>query len=210
MAESYEREVGKKIENGEGTPEKIKYSILKYFWDSNPLIRSQGDTIPKFLRSVDVLTNFTDLELRTLSKYLNERKFSDREIIFKQNDYGMGLYFIFRGHVDLYVNKNDEETTLIEKESISHLLTLGANDYFGELSLLQENSIRNASAVARDGCVLLGIFKPDLEEMINLYPVVAAKLLQAISVIIASRFFSLSKETKELKVKLAALEKEAR
>jgi len=207
MAGSYESEQRSKIYAGEDSPEKINISTLKYFWLSNPLL-SSGKNIPKFLRGIPVLGNFTDNELRILSRHLHHRSFGDGEIIFRQNDVGFGFYFIYAGHVDIWVNNRDEESSDDSSEQdATRLLTLEPGEYFGELSLLQEHSVRNASAISRQGCELLGIFKPDVDQLIAHYPVVGAKLLQSVSQIIANRFYSLSREVKDLKFKIAQLEK---
>jgi len=81
-------------------------------------------------------------------------------------------------------------------------LSLEKYDLFGELALLQENSIRNATAVAKSDTILLGVFKPDLDDMILEQPIIAAKLLQAISMIVANRLFHLTQEIIQLKSKI--------
>lgn len=207
MAGSYESEQRSKIFAGEDSPEKVNIATLKYFWLSNPRL-SSGKNIPKFLRAIPVLANFTDNELRILSKHMHHRSFGDEEMIFRQNDVGFGFYFIYGGHVDIVVNNRDEDSSDSASElDVTRLLTLEAGEYFGELSLLQEHSVRNASAISRQGCELLGIFKPDVDQLIAHNPVVGAKLLQSVSQIIANRFYSLSREVKELKFKILQLEK---
>ncbi|MBT3584165.1 MAG: cyclic nucleotide-binding domain-containing protein [Halobacteriovoraceae bacterium] len=198
--DSFEKEVKDKFDESNQLPEKIDISMAKYFWQANPLVGRKEDSIPKYLRKVNVLKNFSDNELRVLSTFMHTRDFSDKEVIFKQTDLGMGFYFIFSGMVDVIVE--DEGS----KDSNSDLiLTLEKYDYFGELALLQENSVRNATVISREGCQLLGIFKPDLDHLIHSDPVVATKLLQSVSVIIANRLFSLTKEVRELKFKISQL-----
>lgn len=209
MAGSYESEQRANLLSGDDSPENVNIATLKYFWLSNPIL-STGKNIPKFLRAIPVLGIFTDNELRILSKHMHHRSFGDGEIIFRQNDVGFGFYLIYAGHVDIMVNNRDEETESASagaESDVSRLLTLESGEYFGELSLLQEHSVRNASAISRQGCELLGLFKPDVDQLIIQYPVIAAKLLQSVSQIIANRFYSLSREVRELKFKLAQLEK---
>lgn len=203
---SYENEIKERIDSHGQLPAKIEISVLKYFWQSNPLVSRKQNTIPRFLRKIGVFQNLSENELRILSKYLHHRKFSPGETIFKQGDLGVGFYLLFSGYTDIIVNPTI--TGENEKKGNSrHILTLEKGDYFGELALLQEISVRNASAISRQGCEVLGIFKPDVEELINSYPLIAAKLLQSVSLIVANRLFSLTKEVQELKYKLSALEK---
>jgi CRP-like cAMP-binding protein len=206
---SYESQANDKINNREELSDRLNISILKYFWQSNPITGGRVDNIPKFLRRIEVLKNFTDNELRILSQHMHYRKFDNREIIFKQGDIGIGFYLIYSGNVDVIVKSAMEmDSPISEKEGGNHLLSLEKYDYFGELALLQENSVRNATVIAREHCELIGIFKPDLEALIDTHSTIATKLLQSISVIISHRLFSLTKEVRELKYRLAQLEKQ--
>ena len=196
----------KKIENDKELPPKLDIPILKYFWQSNPLFSSNKNSIPKFLRKIKVLENFSDNELRLLSSSLHLRQFDDGEVIFNQNDIGVGFYFIYGGRVDIIV-ENDQRISDESRDSkMNHVVSLEKLDYFGELALLQQQSIRNATALARESCQLLGIFKPDLENLINSNPTIATKLLQAVSIITANRLFSVTNEVRRLKYKIRQLE----
>jgi CRP-like cAMP-binding protein len=205
---SFEQEVKEKNEKGDALTTKLDIPILKYFWQANPLFASNRNSIPRFLRKIKVLENFSDNELRILSSSMHLRTFSDGERIFKQNDVGVGFYFIYTGRVDIIV---EEDQTIQDPKSnlpkLNHVVSLDKMDYFGELALLQQNSVRNASAVARESCQLLGIFKPDLENLIDTKPTIATKILQAVSIITANRLFSVTNEVRRLKYKLRDMEK---
>ncbi len=204
---SYEADVKRRIKEGNKVDGKLDFSIVKYFWQSNPLSYRKSQTIPKFLRKIFVLKNFTDIELRRLANAMHFRTFSDGDVIFDQNDKGMGFYFIFTGMVDIIVESDiGRDLSKKEKPSADYILSLEKFDYFGELALLQEDSIRNATVIARERCELLGIFKPDLENLIHEHPIVATKLLQSVSLIISNRLFSITNEVRELKYKLAQME----
>ncbi len=203
---SYESEIKDKIDTHEKLPEKVEISVLKYFWQSNPLVSRKQNTIPRFLRRIGVFKNLSENELRILSKYLHHRKFNPGETIFKQGDLGVGFYLLFSGYTDIIVEPTANDSSTEEANS-RHILTLEKGDYFGELALLQDISVRNASAISRQGCEVLGIFKPDIEDLINSYPLIAAKLLQSVSLIVANRLFSLTREVQELKYKLSSLDK---
>lgn len=205
---SYEKEILEKIDGNGPLPEKLEISVLRYFWQSNPIMGKKVDSIPKFLRKIDVLKNFTENELRILAKFLHLRKFSAGETIFNQRELGVGFYLIYSGYTDIVVAGTDSLENEKEK-NLGHILTLEKYDYFGELALLQQNSSRSATAISRQGCELLGLFRPDLDQMINIYPLIAAKLLQSVSLIVANRLFSITREVQELKYKINILEKNA-
>jgi CRP-like cAMP-binding protein len=206
---SYENDIINKVKNGEELPEKLDFSILRYFWQSNPFMSgTDNESIPRFLRKIEVLKNFSERELRILCNYLHHRKFSAGEKIFSQGDLGVGFYFMLSGYADIIVESNNLDKQIGHGSGPNIVITLEKFDYFGELALLQEVSRRNATAISRDGCDLLGIFKPDIEELIYSYPVIAAKLLQSVSLIVANRLFLLTSEVKELRYQLSSYERD--
>ncbi len=205
--ESYEKETKEKIEKGETLPSKLDISTIKYLWQASPLSSSKKNYIPKFLRKIKALQNFSDNELRILSRYMHLRIFNDQDVIFKEFDLGIGLYFIYSGHVDIYVEDNNysnKTEEILKKHRL--VVTLDRRDYFGELALLQDKCIRSATTVARKSCELLGIFSPDLDALIKNHPIVATKLLQSLSMILATRLSAITTEVTRLKYKIQQLE----
>jgi CRP/FNR family cyclic AMP-dependent transcriptional regulator len=204
----------KGLESSKGKNEEgwngLDFSVLKYFWQSNPLRKGNIGTIPRFLRDLEIFKRFSENELRILSKYIHVRSFQSQELIFNQGDAGVGFYLIFSGHVQIFYrdtlddisNKDLKELDLVKPYHERNIALLEKYDYFGELALLQDNGLRTACAVAKDSTVLLGFFKPDIESMIARHPIIAAKLLQSISIIVSNRFSSVTKEIKILKYKL--------
>ncbi|MBT3983014.1 MAG: cyclic nucleotide-binding domain-containing protein [Bacteriovoracaceae bacterium] len=209
---SYEDEIKTKMDENSDLPERLSISVLKYFWQASPLSRTKDNIIPKFLRSVHVLKNFSDNELRILSNHLHLRSFENQETIFNQDQVGVGFYFIFSGNVEIYGTKIGENESggapgaVVKNGDKVHITTLERNDYFGELALLQEVNLRTASAISRGASTLLGIFRPDMEELIDHFPVVGAKLLQSISMILANRMTAMSNEIRLLKYKFSRIE----
>jgi len=204
---SYEQDIKNRLDSDEPLPSKLDISLVKYFWQANPLIGVKSDTLPRFLRKVKVLKNFTDNELRILSRSMHLRNFNNNDRIFNQEDLGVGFYLIYSGNVDIIIDSDKVNGESADKK-MAHIVSLDKFDYFGELALLQEHSFRNASAIAKNNCQVLGIFKPDVENLIGTHPVVATKLLQSVSTIIANRLFSLTTEVRSLKYKIKKLEKQ--
>ena len=207
---SYEKDIDSKIHNKQELPKKLDISILKYFWQSSLLSSERKSAIPYFLRNVESLKNFSDNELRVLSKYLHLRSFTENEAVFEQGDRGVGFYYIMAGEIELDASEIDltsEYVEVTDGDKKRHIATLEKYDHFGELALLQENSIRTASARTKSETLLVGIFKPDMEEMIVEAPVVAGKLLQSISVILANRLANVTLELSLLIKRNRELEK---
>jgi CRP/FNR family cyclic AMP-dependent transcriptional regulator len=192
MASSYEKEIKEAGANKLELTKNIDFSMMKYLWLANPLSGTRKDSIPKFLRNVDLLKNFSDNELRILAKYLHNRKFTEGEVVFRAGEIGIGFYFIFSGTIELSYDDIDSE---INSEKF---LTLEEFSYFGELALLQDGHQRTATALARNKCELVGIFKPDLDHLIVRHPVIAAKLIQSISIVLADRLYFLTNEASKM------------
>lgn len=203
---SFEKE---RLENPKKFDEdKLNISLVKYFWQSSHFNRNDERNIPKFLKKIDVLKNFSDIELRILANSMHLRRFSEKEVIFRQNDVGIGFYFIYTGRVDVTISGVGHQDEIEPGENLgTYLLSLSRSAYFGELALLQENSLRNATVIAREPTELLGIFKPDIDNLIQTNPVVVAKLLQSISLIVSQRLTSMTREIRELKFRISELEK---
>lgn len=188
--------------------DRIDIGLLKFFWQINPLLRSSKNRIPKFLRSLEILKNFTDLELWELSKVFHLRSFDKGDVVFQEGEQGVGFYIIMRGRVDITIEKDHTIPGEVSEPQSKVVVTLDKNSYFGELALLQNGHIRNASAITIEPSELIGIFKPDLDIIINERPVIASKLLQSISLIVSNRLYSTTQELRRLKEKLRILEEE--
>ena len=157
MSSSYEKEVKEVGIKESRLSTRIDFGMMKYLWMANPLSRVRKDSIPRFLRNVELLKNFSDNELRILAKFMHNRKFSESDVVFREGEIGIGFYFIFSGLVEL--SKADYGHEVGEEK----FLVLDEFSYFGEMALLQDGNPRSATAIAKSPCELIGIFKPDLE-----------------------------------------------
>jgi len=193
---SYERDVLSK------SSERLEIPILKYLWDASPL--SFKESYHNFFKKITILNSFSDNEVRLFTKYLHRREFMANEEIFKQGDSGFGFYFIFSGSINIYANYLPDESGQGDL-----VVRLEKYQYFGEMGLLEEFNRRSATAVAAENTVLLGLFKPDLEQMLEHYPVVGAKFLRETALIMANRMGQLTREIVSMKKRIKELEQRA-
>lgn len=185
--------------------DRLKIPSLKYFWQVSPLSGGKVNNIPKFLRALKVFEQFTDYELKVFSSFIHERHYSNDEVVIKEGDTGFGFYIIFNGNIEIFANRTRVDDGKVETYD-QFIIRLSKFEYFGELALLEQQSKRNASALSKGSSTLLCIFKPDLEEMIDRHPVVGAKFLQAIALIVAMRFNSVTLELRNMKDQIKVLE----
>lgn len=202
MSSSYEKEIKESGNKENNLTKRIDFGMMKYLWMANPLSRVRRDSIPRFLRNVELLKNFSDNELRILAKYMHSRKFSESDVVFREGEIGIGFYFIFSGLIEL--SKADYGHEVGEEK----FLVLDEFSYFGEMALLQDGNPRSATAIAKSPCELIGIFKPDLEQLIEKHPVIAAKMIQAISLALADRLYFLTEEASKISRRLRKLERQ--
>lgn len=200
---SFEEEMRLKHGSEEYEETKLNIPIIKYFWQASPLSRAKKNSIHNFLSKINVFRHFSDYELWHVTQFLHMRHFSAGEIIFKEGDGSFAFYLVYSGNVDILANYNSKTS---DQEVVS-ITSLAKSDYFGELSLLETNTLRNATSMAKDNVTLLAFFKPDLDELIEKYPVIAAKLLQAVSMIVAQRFNNIANELKIANEKIQKLER---
>lgn len=196
---SYEKDIMDKLSRGEPSPDRLDISILKYLWDASPI--SFKESYHDFFKKITVLNSFSDNEVRLFTKFLHRRDFTTNELIFKQGDSGYGFYFIYSGAVNIYANHNPQS-----EEQGDFVIRLEKHQYFGEMGLLEEFNRRSATVVAAENTVLLGIFRPDLERMLEVYPVLGAKFLRETALIMANRMGQLTRELIAMKKKVRELE----
>ena len=199
---SYEKEMMDKVQKGEILPDKLDIPILKYLWDASPLAFGAKENIRSFFKKISVLNSFSDNEIRLFTKFLHRREFIDNEVIFRQGDSGYGFYFIYDGSVNIYANHLNNNI----EERGDLIIRLDRRQYFGEMGLLEDFNRRSATVIANENTVLLGIFKPDLEKMLEFYPVLGAKFLRETALIMANRMGQLTREVMSLKKKIKELE----
>lgn len=199
---SYEKEMMEKMGRGEGSGDRLDIPLLKYLWDASPVSSLLGkESYHDFFKKISVLNSFSDNEVRLFTKFLHRREFMANEVIFKQGDSGYGFYFIYSGSVNIFANHNPQSEDMGE-----FVIKLEKRQYFGEMGLLEEFNRRSATVVAAENTILLGIFKPDLDRMLELFPVLGAKFLRETALIMANRMGQLTREIIALKKKVKELE----
>ncbi len=199
---SYEKEMIEKLERGEPVNDRLDIPLLRYLWDASPLsFITTRESYHDFFKKITVLSSFSDNEVRLFTKFLHHREFQMNEVIFKQGDSGYGFYFIFSGAVNVYANQAGAGG-----EPGEFVIKLEKRQYFGEMGLLEEFNRRSATSIAAENTILLGIFKPDLERLLEQYPVLGAKFLRETALIMANRMGQLTREIVALKKRVRELD----
>lgn len=146
----------------------------------------EGDILPA-LRTIPIFEGLGFNDLKKIELIVHKRTFMPNEIIFYERQPGAGMYIIKKGLIKLTKTGNEERVKISE---------LKDGEFFGEMSLLDEYP-RSAEATAVEKTEALGIFRPDLFDLIESNPKLGYKILLRLSKRLASRL----RETTEMKLK---------
>jgi len=146
----------------------------------------EGDILP-VLRTIPIFEGLGFNDLKKIELIVYKRTFMPNEIIFYERQPGAGMYIIKKGLIKLTKTVNEERVKISE---------LKDGEFFGEMSLLDEYP-RSAEATAVEKTEALGIFRPDLFDLIESNPKLGYKILLRLSKRLASRL----RETTEMKLK---------
>ncbi len=156
----------------------------------------QQDSIYAFLRRTPIFQDLSGKELKAVERILHRRTYKEDEVVFSENEHGVGMYIIESGQIQILLGKDKKV-----------LAVLSTGDFFGEMAVILEG-LRTASAVAKSPSTLLGFFRPDLFNLMETHPKIGNKILFRLAQMVSERLRISSIENKELKQKLNRLEKE--
>jgi CRP-like cAMP-binding protein len=150
-------------------------------------IRGEEGNIIPVLRTVPLFEGLTFRDLKKIELIVHERTFMPDEVVFHERQPGAGMYIIKKGMIKLTKTINEEKVKIGE---------LGEGEFFGEMSLLEDYP-RSAQATAVVKTEALGIFRPDLFDMIERNPRLGSKILMKLSQRLAGRL----RKTTQMKLK---------
>lgn len=175
---------------------------MNFIWENLFRKSDQEQDVLEALRQAYVFRNLNRKELRFVQETVHVRSFKAGETIFHQGEVGVGMYIILKGSLDIFVDHQPEEET----PTHAHLVTrLRGGDFLGELSLVENNSRRTATAIAAEESVLIGFFKPDLFDILERQPATGVKILTRLCEILGRRLKETTVKVTELKDEIRRL-----
>lgn len=174
---------------------------MNYIWD-NIFRKTKEDTIRTALGENILFQDLSARELKFLEGIVHVRQYHAGETAFKQGDIGVGMYIIVKGRIEVFVTDHSAPTEEGREIFITQLLS---GDFFGELSLVEDNGRRTATAVARDESTLVGFFKPDLVEVLNRRPQTGIKILFRLAEVLGRRLKETTEKVSDLRRALKEL-----
>lgn len=168
---------------------------MNFIWD-NLFRRNSDQSVFTMLREAYLFRDLTDSEIRFLERCVHVRHYHSGESVFRQGEVGVGMYLVIKGRVEIYVIDPDAKSEHAREIYITQLL---AGDFFGELSLVEENGRRTATAVAREETMLIGFFKPDLNEILSRRPAMGTKITLRLAEVLGRRLKETTEKVSELR-----------
>ena len=174
--------------------------MVNFLWENIFRYNRKGKDVPSILAENFLFQDLSRKELHLIEEIVHLRNYHGDELVFNQGEIGFGMYIIVKGSVDICVNDPLPEKDGNKENFVTRLL---AGDFFGELSLVEENSIRPATARAHEETRLIGFFKPDLIEVMERSPSTGAKIAYRLAEVLGRRL-------KETTAKIAQLRQEVK
>lgn len=168
---------------------------MNFVWD-NIFRKTADQSIQSVLSENMLFRDLTDSELRFLERCVHIRHYHVGESVFRQGEVGVGMYLVVKGRIEIFVNDPEAVTEDAREIYITQLLS---NDFFGELSLVEENGRRTATAVAREETTLIGFFKPDLMEILARRPAMGTRITLRIAEVLGRRLKETTDKVSELR-----------
>lgn len=121
------------------------------------------------LDKVEIFDGLTEQEMNALTASSVVRSYPKNTVIINENDHADSLYIIESGRVKVYCSdKNGKEFIMS---------TLGPEDYFGELALLDDDK-RSASVRTMEKSNFSIIYKEDFHKVLEQQPNIAKTLIR--------------------------------
>lgn len=154
---------------------------MSSLWSNIFTKKKQGPGDPRdILGTIPIFSSLKSGELKEIERIVHVRTYESGEFIFREGDVGAGLFVIAEGRVDIIL-----ENRVVDDQP-TRLASLDKGSFFGELSLL-DNERRSAAARAAETSVMIGLFRPDLLDLIERNPRLGSKVLMNVARIIGER-----------------------
>ncbi|NQU04778.1 MAG: cyclic nucleotide-binding domain-containing protein [Calditrichaeota bacterium] len=179
---------------------KNKNTLTEIEWLPVVISREKRDSdIRKILTSLPLFSNLSQRDWREFSDLFHLRTYSDEEVIFEHDTPGLGMYIIIEGSARvLNIDCSEIETEVV---------LLGSGDFFGEMSLVEE-MYRSATIIAVGKTQLVGIFRPQLIDLMHRRPKLGLLLMERLAIMIISRLREANKRLAAYRERIRELEKQ--
>jgi phosphoserine phosphatase RsbU/P len=125
------------------------------------------------LRQIPLFTSLPDAELQHLLDVLHPLELPVGSTLFKEDDPGEHFYLVLDGVIDILKSIDTHDERLIAQRK--------AGEYLGEMSLLNPDGLRTATARATANAQLLVLTRQDFNDLLNRRPSLAYDMVRRMS-----------------------------
>ena len=130
------------------------------------------------LKQIQIFDGLSNRELRNFARISYQRTYAENETIDIEGQDSAGMYVILDGAVKV--------TRKVEDDSIITLKTLEDGTFFGDVGLL-DSAPRTATVTAIRTSTIIGVFRPELLNLMESDPKLASKVIFVLAKVLASR-----------------------
>ncbi len=123
------------------------------------------------LRRVPLFSDLTEADLLRFADVTREREYPKNSVILFEDDPGDALYIVSTGQVKVVLIGEDGREVILS--------VLGEGDFFGEMSLIDDEP-RSAHVIAMKDSHLLVLRRDDFQAQLEEHPKIALKLLKVL------------------------------
>ena len=149
----------------------------------------ENQSVRHFLKHIPLFAKLHKRELRDIEHLIHRRQYKNAEVVFWQNEPGVGMYIVQSGEVGIFADYGTPDQ--------KQLAVLGQGDFFGEMALLEDDN-RSATAVALGETHLIGLFHPDLFDLFERKPDLGVRVLAILGNMLAQRLRKTNLELQQL------------
>lgn len=149
---------------------------------------AQQKTLQDILKEIPIFSDLTSKELKKVEAICYDRFFKEGEQIFYEDEPGTGMYVLKSGEVHIFKKHEGRDVKIA---------VITAGDFFGELALLDE-SPRSAKAVTVMPSEIIGIYRPDLLDLVKRDPWIGSRVLFKLAQLIGMRLKEANEKLKKL------------
>lgn len=173
---------------------------MNHLWENLFKKDNQDEEVKGLLKGCFIFQDLNSKELSFVKDLIHIRHYKPGEAIFRQGEVGAGMYIVADGFIDIKVENIEKD-----KEVSTFVTRLSQGDFLGELSLVEETSRRSASAFSVETAIMIGFFRPDLQEIVQRNPSTGVKISFRLSQVLGRRLKGTSQKVTDLKRELQKL-----
>jgi CRP/FNR family transcriptional regulator/CRP/FNR family cyclic AMP-dependent transcriptional regulator len=127
---------------------------------------------PELLRTVPIFAELSEVDIQALARLTTRRRYPKDTVVFFENEQGDTLFMILEGRVRVTILGDDGREVILS--------VLGPGDFFGEISLL-DNEPRSATAIAAEESELLLLHRADFQGAMSDNPSIGGALIRVLT-----------------------------